>query len=296
VLTPYYQKLKSLAQKGGPDPDDYEDTQAFFSEVMGVIRSTEDADDHLDFFYKNIGELLLCETGMMGFTVLKPHGYAGDFEMIDRIYQRWTSPKQELKKWDVFFQSQKACVAVRNRKDFFIELVHKLHDSSEDESFNILNVGSGPGRDVYALLEKNKLNVSIDCIDQDEKAILYDKNLCEKFSDSVTFYKKNIFHYRTSNRYDLIWSAGLFDYLDDRLFRILLKKLYKLIKPGGRLVVGNFSPINPSRDFMEFGKWYLHHRSEDELLLLADGVAEENCEVIIEKEKEGINLFLTIEK
>lgn len=156
-----------------------------------------------------------------------------------------------------------------------------------------MNVGSGPGRDVFELLSAHDLPVSIDCVDQDKTAINYAKSLCHSFDEQVRFFDSNIFYFRGRKKYDLIWSAGLFDYLDDRLFKLLLKKIYKQLNPDGRLVVGNFSPNNPSRDYMEFGQWYLNHRSEEELLLLADGL---QGKVSIEKEQEGINLFLTIEK
>ncbi len=87
--------------------------------------------------------------------------------------------------------------------------------------------------------------------------------------------------------------AGLFDYLDDRKFVYLLGKLRAHLVTGGRLIIGNFSNRNPTRKYMElFGKWFLYHRSEQELVALAtaSGVAEE--QVTVYSEPLGVNLFL----
>lgn len=133
MFSEFYQYLNSLTKRGGPEPADYEDLNTFFSVFMTKIRQGKSPEKALDAFYSKIPDLL-CVTSMHGFTILKPHGYAGDFELIERIYQYWISPKEELKKWDYFSQNQKACIAVRNRKDFFIDLVYKLHTRFAEQS------------------------------------------------------------------------------------------------------------------------------------------------------------------
>ena len=93
-------------------------------------------------------------------------------------------------------------------------------------------------------------------------------------------------------KYDLIWSAGLFDYFDDDKFQRLLERFTKYIKPDGRLIIGNFSPVNNSKAYMEYGNWYLNHRSEDELLTLANRFEHLSSEVDFEPLK--VNLFLKL--
>ena len=113
--------------------------------------------------------------------------------------------------------------------------------------------------------------------------------------DRLWDWSSNIFHYRTSKKYDFIWSGGLFDYLTDRQFVLLLKHLRSMCKTEGKMILGNFSINNPTRDFMEAGDWYLHYRTEDDLIRLAleSGVAEDA--VRVEQEATGVNLFLVIE-
>ena len=40
---------------------------------------------------------------IQGFVYNKPHGYAGDFEVIDRIYNYHIAEPKHLSKWDTFF-------------------------------------------------------------------------------------------------------------------------------------------------------------------------------------------------
>ena len=107
---------------------------------------------------------------MQGFALRKPHGYAGDFEIIDRIYLRHITDDPSLKSWDTYYHQQSATKAVRNRKDYF----HKLLDKQKEtrEASRILNVGSGPARCVFEWLGANATaQVAFECIDIDENAV-----------------------------------------------------------------------------------------------------------------------------
>lgn len=129
----------------------------------------------------------------------------------------------------------------------------------------------------------------------DARAIQYASNLCRPFLQHVEFYHENALRYVPSRGYDLVWSAGLFDYVNDKVFVRLLKALLPVVKPGGSLIVGNFSDFNPSRDYMEiFGDWHLVHRSREQLLNLAEraGICPDKAKVMWEPE--GVNLFLQI--
>jgi extracellular factor (EF) 3-hydroxypalmitic acid methyl ester biosynthesis protein len=94
--------------------------------------------------------------------------------------------------------------------------------------------------------------------------------------------------------YDVIWSAGLFDYFSDRTFKLLLRRLIPNIAPGGQLVIGNFSDSNPNHHWLHFCEWHLHHRSSEQLVRLALEAGAQHENVSIGKEPEGVNLFLHI--
>ena len=105
-------------------------------------------------------------------------------------------------------------------------------------------------------------------------------------------YCQNAFRFKTDKKYNLIWSAGLFDYLDEKQFIFLFRALTKLLKPEGELVVGNFSESNTSKDYMEFGEWYLNHRTENELIRLAEQSGCVSKSISIDRETSGVNLFI----
>ena len=131
----------------------------------------------------------------------------------------------------------------------------------------------------------------------DEKSNEFGAAVCDNYIDSITFINRNVFLFNTEKEYDLIWSAGLFDYFNDKLFVKLTNRYFKFLKKGGELIIGNFSENNPSRGLMEvLCQWYLYHRSEEKLIELAlkAGVPKENIEV--RSEETGINLFLHIFK
>lgn len=245
---------------------------------------------------KLITPVLSIDT-MQGHAFHKPKGYAGDYEIIDKIYTRWTSNDPTLQIWDKFFHSQEASIAVRNRKKYFIDLALRF-EKEKNGPLSILNIGSGPARDVKEFFEHSNGNLTIiDCIELDRDAIEYSEKICTDHLEKVNFINKNIFRYKPHKKYDLIWSAGLFDYFTDSQFVRLLKNLITFLTEDGKVVVGNFSDTNPSRAYMEkFGHWFLNHRSKDKLMQLALNAGVKENLIYVDSEEMGVNLFLHINK
>jgi SAM-dependent methyltransferase len=129
-----------------------------------------------------------------------------------------------------------------------------------------------------------------------KRLLLYANNLNGACDGRLSFVQANAFRYRPDQQHEIVWSAGLFDYLDDKQFVFLLRRLYEMVKPGGELVVGNFGPDNPSRNYMEFGQWFLKHRSTEELINLGRQCGVRAGQIRVEAESAGVNLFLRIEK
>lgn len=226
-------------------------------------------------------------------------GYSGDFEIIDAIYRQQIHPAADLKRWDLFFHAQSAPVAVRNRKAYFQRLLDRhLAETKPGGTLRVLDVASGPARDLREwLLDHPAADTCFDCIDADVHAIDYARQLCAPFIDRIEFHHRNAIRFLPSKGYDLVWSAGLFDYLMDRSFVFLLKSLLAVTRPGGEVVVGNFSPFNPSRDYMELmGDWVLNHRTEKQLVELAREAGAPASAIDVSWEPEGVNLFLHVRR
>lgn len=65
---------------------------------------------------------------------------------------------------------------------------------------------------------------------------------------------------------DLVYTIGVIDYFSDDLVVKLLNAVHGMLRPGGRVIVGNFHPRNPFKAFMDrVLEWELTHRTERDL-------------------------------
>lgn len=288
--------LKILEKNGGPTESQYEELKEFYTSVNRKRKQGIMTDDDVLALWQSVPEVLCTTDTLQGYVVLKPRGYDGDFVIIERIYSGWLSPREHLVNWDRFFHVQAAPRAVINRKDYCINILRSLND--QDIHRDVLNIGCGPIQDIVEFLSAGKSKVFFECVDYDKGAIEYSFNKAQKMGllSHIEFHRDNAFKFKPSKQYDLIWSAGLFDYLNEDTFKMLLSKLLVFVKPGGQLVVGNFSLNNPCRDWMECGRWFLHHRSPDDLIKIATDCGVPGERVVVQSEPLGVNLFLHISR
>ena len=75
-------------------------------------------------------------------------------------------------------------------------------------------------------------------------------------------------------QFDYVYSAGLFDYLDDPTAKALVRRVTSMLRPSGTLEVGNFA-IWPAAFFADMScGWKLILRSEEQMLnLLSEGIS-----------------------
>jgi len=206
----------------------------------------------------------------------KPFGYSGDFQMIDWTYTKMvdsTDPRGEM--WDRFYHRQIAPLAVCARKDRFGDVLRSVSLSAKSK-ISVLNVGSGPAREILDGAIAANLNpgdLRVICLDADKVAIEYAKRLLgPSWEAHCHFEHRNALRYRPRDSFDLVWSSGLFDYLDERLAIHLIKLLWGSVKVGGRMVIGNFAETHSTRSWIEWcGDWFLNHRDRDDMQRLTDG-------------------------
>jgi extracellular factor (EF) 3-hydroxypalmitic acid methyl ester biosynthesis protein len=290
----YMDFVKELVENGGPEPEDYMMIDSF----LAVIAANEEFDGKMpEELFEALKPTLTTET-MQGFAHQKPHGYSGDFEIIDRIYQEWKSPNPEYRRWDEYFHQQAAPKAVRNRKTYFKKMLTNLTSTRNGTGTAVLNIGSGPGRDMLEFFSSaDNPHITVDCVDIDKNAIAHATGLCADYMDKITFHERNIFRFRPEKKFDLVWSAGVFDYFADRQFVVLIKRLYTYVQDGGELVIGNFSTENPSRPHMEIiSDWHLKHRDAEHLTKLAVEAGVPVEKIYCGEEEEGVNLFMHAKK
>ena len=231
----------------------------------------------------------------------KPCGYAGDYMMIDWLYMKEINSKNGGEIWDYFLHRLQSSEAVRNRLSFFCEMI-RYFAVRYKTGFSVLDLASGPCRDVFTAVEQSSSltsSIHFHCVDLDENAIEYSRQLLQRNYENVNIQweHSNAFFIKPTQKYDFVWSAGLFDYLNDRLAAALLKKMWRWTKDNGYLVIGNYHKNHATRNHLEWcGQWFLIHRDEDELLCLSKraGIPEENCSFYTEHS--GSCVFLMAQK
>jgi hypothetical protein len=96
----------------------------------------------------------------------------------------------------------------------------------------------------------------------------------------------------------LIYSTGLYDYLDDRIATKLTHRLFDMLNPNGRLVVANFVPNLACSAYMEaMLDWKLIYRDVKQVETLAATIPLTQMESRKAYEEENGNIaFLDIVK
>lgn len=230
----------------------------------------------------------------------KPLGYAGDFQIIEWIYERKSDSPGRGKHWDSLFHAQAAPRAVCSRKDFFCDVFTSVCKQTSSPRY-VLNIASGPCREIIDAVDRAgslAKGTLFHCVDIEEKAIAYAQNRVRDLADvSFEWEADNVLRVHPTRQYDLVWSAGLFDYLHDRLAIRLLKRMWTWTKKGGRCIIGNFHVSNPSRNYMEWcGDWCLIHRTDDDMQQLCRDAGIPAERATITHEPLGVCVFAILTK
>lgn len=280
--------VNEIFAKNGPDKEDY----PVFYGLVDQIKAED-----VESFRQKVTPILNRDT-LFGFSYTKPFGYSGDFFIIEKIYQYYVNPDERYRKWDEFLHSAGAVIAVRNRKTLAIKIFEKLNEKAMGLRQDVLILGSGPVTETFEFFERNQNNSLVfEMLDLDKRAISYAKSKNRKYLSAMTFHNANVIRFTPGKKFDLIWSAGLFDYFKSKHFVYLLKRYYEFLKEDGEMIIGNFNVENPSRRSMEIlGDWFLYHRSADELKHFAMQAGIEESKIDVIQEPLGINLFLRVKK
>jgi extracellular factor (EF) 3-hydroxypalmitic acid methyl ester biosynthesis protein len=206
-----------------------------------------------------------------------------------------------------------ASQSVRNRILLIADTLRNYQATAELSSPNkikVLSAGSGSAFELQDILKSSRdcENYHFTLLDQDpislsEAADLIgriEKKFDCKIDVSYQAYsvRKMIFAKRIEQKmgqFDFIYSMGLFDYLAAPVAKAVFKRLYQLLKPGGKMVIGNFHVSNPSKYYMDYWcDWVLFHRTEEELMNLLDERNSMDVEVLYEDT--GSQMFLNLKK
>lgn len=199
----------------------------------------------------------------------KPRGYSGDAVMLDYVYglgEMKTTPLGE--QVNIFNRRASGCTGViRRAQRIGLEIDNLVEKKPEAR---ILSIAGGHSREpTTSLAFRNKKIGELVVIDQDE-ASLAEVKKCYSENNVITVHLpiKHMILGNLNNlgQFDFIYASGLFDYLEDVEAKKLIQVMFNLLKPGGKLMVTNFSPYTQMRAFMEiFCHWHLIYRDMQDL-------------------------------
>lgn len=209
----------------------------------------------------------------------KPRGYPGDATLIDMIYYDHgvATLGAPTPLGRAIFDRNKnapAPTAVRERRDFATHLIDTTCTNVPGAS--ILSVAGGHARELAssAAVQQRAFERLV-ILDQDKHSLElvqheYGGLGVETQATKVTTLLSNP---SLQASFDLVYSAGLYDYLSDRFAQRLTTSLFTLLRPGGRLIVGNFVPGIYDVGYMEcYMDWWLTYRTGGQMVALASGL------------------------
>lgn len=281
---------------------------AELNELVGGL--DEDAHQlHRSYFQRHLNPFFL-EAPFMGRASRKPLRYAGDYEVMNMIYRdHREGPTLFARVLNVFACKLTAAQACVTRAELMTSRLAELLPSRPGA--RVASFGCGPAQEIRDLIEKHPEidDYLVTLLDLEPNAIRFCEKLLlaqlreQKSRVQVRFIHESVGQLtrkahldRVLDTQDVILSVGLFDYFSDRMFEEMASRLYELLRPGGHLFIGNMSPENDSRFFMEYmAEWFLHYRTEEQLLALVAGLPAE-AKRTVEVERLGANFFLHIVK
>jgi SAM-dependent methyltransferase len=210
----------------------------------------------------------------------KPHGYAGDFRIVEWMYDiendKCDDPTQPgiINLLDYVFSTVHSVQSVWERRHFFKRLLNQEYER-RGRRLRILDVACGGARYIQDFLKDIDAGsaIEITLVDQDAAAI----NFCKTVSLQQWASQLNIMHIPVTRlastlpegAFDVVISAGLFDYLPSRLAKPLLAHMQRLTTSDGTLAITNFHTNDPSRHVKEWlVDWPLVFRTDAEVQAL----------------------------
>ena len=210
-------------------------------------------------------------------STAKPRGYAGDAVLMDFVYRSNSIGDEVISRSGAgqalcnFWINSPASRSVRYRKDYFTAEI--IRATSRASRASVFVVACGHFREGEVPQTANCFaHAKIKCLDQDMLSCEHvARSFCKSAVEVVNDNVPSILRMDEQEEFDLIYVAGLYDYLSDKVATRLNAKLITMLRTGGKLVVPNFLKKAPNRASMELLQdWWLIYRDEPEIRALIE--------------------------
>ncbi|WP_193212463.1 class I SAM-dependent methyltransferase [Luteolibacter marinus] len=284
-----------------------------FEQISSQI-SEDEVPSHKSYVRRELHPIVLCSPFLYR-TYTKPLGYAGDYEMVNMMLRDpYEGASSFAKILNYAMLNTEPVVAHRNRIDYLVETLDReasrRHGRGRARAFNL---GCGPAEEVLRFLKEHDASdlMEFDLLDFNPETLDYTRERLDKVRMSMgrttglRFIPRSVHQILKAaaqpggdpelGKYDVVYCAGLFDYLSQRVGKRLVEFFCSIAKPGGIVIVTNVADSNPRKAWMEYlMEWNLIYRGEEEMLdLVPAGLPVQRVEV--RGDETGVNLFLEIE-
>jgi SAM-dependent methyltransferase len=213
----------------------------------------------------------------------KPRGYSGDAQLLDFIYGHPSvddyiaqSSAVGLEIYD-YTKEASSSVAVRERRDILTSYVDKTAMRCLDKP-EVLAIAAGQLREANAsvALREGRLERWV-ALDQDSMSIGsitrdFAGTAIEAIDGSV---RSILSRHHNLGQFDLVYAAGLYDYLIDKVAIKLTERCLEMLKPGGQFLFANFAEDITVDGYMEtYMNWALLLRTEEDMWRIIHAVAD----------------------
>jgi hypothetical protein len=244
---------------------------------------------------------------------VKPFGYPGDYEVMNFIYERYFEGSTLFaRSVGLAFSEAVCCKAVRFRKDLVKRQLKALlaRRTGSREPVRVLSIAAGPAQELFELLQEldeMPVNLEVVLFEQDKNALAHAfRRLTPAVEarfpgrvrllflhDSIKRLLRDALLFEPFGKFDLVYSCGLYDYLQQRTATVLSRHLASTTAPGGQLLVANMVD-HPARVLQEIHlDWHLIYRTREEILDIGRS-AVPGAQVRILEEESGVNPFFEL--
>ncbi|MGQ9425534.1 class I SAM-dependent methyltransferase [Gilvimarinus sp. F26214L] len=284
-------------------------------EQAAQLVDDEELNTHKSFAQRDLHPLLM-RSPFFYRSYVKPLGYAGDYGMVNMMLADGRNgPTTYTQLINSYFHQIGPTRAHRNRIAILQDRLTDLGTQfkAQGQRAQILNMACGPALEVQRFVRTRDVCEHCDftLVDFNQETLEHaeekigEAREASGYDASIHFVQKSVHQLlkeaakptpeqlQQENKYDVIYCAGLFDYLSDKICARLLRLFYRWVKPGGYVLVTNVHPKNPSQLCMEhIVEWYMEYRDETDMLKLVKGYGDH----YVYLDLTGLNVFLEVHK
>lgn len=227
---------------------------------------------------------LIFDCPLTHHSYTRPRGYPGDAGLLDLIYRHDDAAPVLAASTGVgravfdFTITVAACEAVRRRRETLARTIDAVAAARPGAEMLAIACGHLREAELSAALAAGEVGRFV-ATDQDAGSLEVVEDYAGSVSSAIETRALSVRDFIAGRHglgsFDLVYAAGLYDYLDDRVAARLTRKLFGLLKPGGRLLVANFLTGIWEVPYMEaYMDWHLLYRSQTQIRAFAGEISD----------------------